>query len=212
MYFVKGAALTGDAPQNARGRRTRDALLAATRALLEEQGFEALTMAAVADRAGVTRRAVYLHFASRGELVAALFDYVSDAEGLHASIAGVRAAPDAVSALDEWARHLARFHPKALAVTRAIERVHSDDPDAAAHRRRYLTEQLDVCRWIIRRLDEEGRLAPAWTAETGSEMLWALISTDMLERLLVERRWSRKALGERLGVLLRSTFVAAARP
>ncbi|HSO53579.1 MAG TPA: TetR family transcriptional regulator, partial [Actinomycetes bacterium] len=41
-----------DRPQNARSRRTRAALLAAARSLLEEQGAEALTMAAVAERAG----------------------------------------------------------------------------------------------------------------------------------------------------------------
>ena len=64
-------------PTNARSRRTRTALLASTRAILEEQGFEALTMTAVADRAGVTRRAVYMHFASRAELLGALFDYVA---------------------------------------------------------------------------------------------------------------------------------------
>ncbi len=43
-------------PANARSRRTRAALLASARSLLEEEGFEALTMAAVAERAGVTRR------------------------------------------------------------------------------------------------------------------------------------------------------------
>ena len=194
-------------PGNARSRRTRAALLAATRALLEEQGFDALTMAAVADRAGVTRRAVYLHFESRGELIAALFDYVSETEGLAESMAAVQAAPSAAAALDEWARHVARFHPKALAVTRAVEQVHRHDPDAAEHRKRYLSEQLAACRSVMRRLEEEGVLAPPWTAEVASEMLWALLATDMLERLLVERRWSRRALGDRLGLLLRSTFL-----
>jgi AcrR family transcriptional regulator len=84
-------------PRNARSRRTRAALLAATRALLEEQGTEALTMAAVAERAGVSRRAVYLHFASRTELLTALFGYVSDQEGLAASLEQVWQAPDAAT-------------------------------------------------------------------------------------------------------------------
>ena len=60
-------------PQNARSRRTSGALLHATRDLIDEQGFEALTMAAVAERAGVSRRAVYLHFSTRTELVTALY-------------------------------------------------------------------------------------------------------------------------------------------
>src|SRR5829696_2761700 len=81
-------------PANARGRRTREALLAAARALLEEAGFEGLTMAAVAQRAGVTRRAVYLHFGCRSDLVTALFGYVNETEDLRASLRPVHEAPD----------------------------------------------------------------------------------------------------------------------
>src|SRR5688500_6249391 len=110
-------------PTNARSRRTRAALLAASRAILEEEGFEALTMTAAAERAGVTRRAMYLHFASRAELIGALFDYVASVEGLHDSTRSVWQAPDAVAALDEWAAHLARYHPRLLAVDRAMQRV-----------------------------------------------------------------------------------------
>ena len=88
-------------PRNARSRRTAEALLSSARALLEAQGFEAMTMTAVAERAGVTRRSVYLHFASRAELVAALFEYVNQAEGLAESAAPVWGAPDAATALYE---------------------------------------------------------------------------------------------------------------
>ena len=193
-------------PSNARSRRTRAALLSATRSLLEERGFDALTMVAVADRAGVSRRAVYLHFASRSELVSALFDYVAQTEGLAESTAPVWDAPDAAAALDEWARHLARYHPRLIAVTRAVERVQRDDPDAAAHRERVVQAQLANCRRLAEWLEREGRLAPPWTVETATDMLWALISTDMIEGLLT-RRWSRRLLGERLGLLLRSTFM-----
>jgi hypothetical protein len=43
-------------------------------------------------------------------------------------------------------------------------------------------------------------------------MLWALMSFDVLEALVVDRRWSRKKLARRLSVLLRSTFVAEPEP
>src|SRR6266540_2122447 len=79
-------------PRNARSRRTRAALLDAARALLEEQGTESLTMATVAERAGISRRAVYLHFASRTELLTELFGYVSEQEGLASSLEPVWAA------------------------------------------------------------------------------------------------------------------------
>lgn len=54
-------------------------------------------MAAVADHAGVTRRAVYLHFATRADLAIALFDHVGDIEDLSASLELVWTAPPAAA-------------------------------------------------------------------------------------------------------------------
>jgi AcrR family transcriptional regulator len=194
-------------PANARSRRTRAALLAAARAILEEHGFEALTMTAVGEHAGVTRRSVYLHFPTRASLVAALFDFNAETEGLQASLERVWAAPDGASALDAWASHLAEYHPRLLAVDRAVERVRHDDADAAELRRRVVAAKLHAARRLARRLDEEGRLAAPWTAGTAADMLFALVSSDVIEALTVDRRWSRRRLAEHLSLLLRATFV-----
>ena len=194
------------APANARSRRTRATLLTGARRLLEEDGFEALTMAAVAERAGVTRRAVYLHFASRADLVAGLFDHVAGEEGLAESLARVWAAPDAAAALDEWARHLARYHTRLLAVDRAVERVRRADRDAARHRERVVRAKLASCRRLAERLEGERVLAAPWTADSAADMLFALTSSDVVEGLTVDRRWSRQKLADHLGLLLRSTF------
>jgi AcrR family transcriptional regulator len=182
--------------------------LAAARSLLEERGFDALTMAAVAERAGVSRRAVYLHFASRTDLVGALFDYVAETEGLRASLRRVHDAPDAVTALDEWARHEAMFHGRILGVTSALEHVGRADPDAAIWRRQIAEYQFRDCRALAERLEREHCLAPNWTVETAADMLWALISTEPLEKLLVDRHWSPQQYAERYAQLLRSTFLA----
>lgn len=195
-------------PSNARSRRTHAALLAATRSILEDEGFEALTMGAVAELAGVSRGAAYLHFASRADLVSALFRHIAETEGLAESTERVWQAPTAVDALDEWARHLARYHPRLIAVTRAVERVRGLDPDAAAHRRRVVRAQLANCRRLATWLHDEGRLAPPWTVDTATDMLWALISTDMIDGLLADRGWSQRRLAESLGLLLRATFTA----
>jgi AcrR family transcriptional regulator len=199
-----------EAPTNARSRRTRATLLAAARDLLEESGFEALTMAAVADRAGVTRRSVYLHFASRAELVGGLFDHVAGAEGLQESLDRVWAQPEAVGALDEWARHLARYHTRVLAVDRAVERVRRADEDAARHRQRVVRGKLAGCRRLAQRLEDENVLSAGWTVDTAADMLFALSSSDVVEGLTVDRRWPRTKLAEQLGLLLRATFAGAA--
>lgn len=195
---------------NARSRRTRTALLAAARALLEEGGFGALTIGAVADRAGVSRRAVYLHFASPSALIGALFDYVAEQEGLQASLRRVREAPDSLTGLDEWARHEATYHARILAVARALEHAGRDNPEAAAWRQRIADYQLADCRMLAERLQGEGRLAPGWTVATAADMLWALISTEALERLLVDRRWSPQRYAKLYAQLLRNAFALSA--
>jgi AcrR family transcriptional regulator len=195
-------------PANARGRRTRLALLAAARALLEERGFHVLTMSAVAERAGVTRRAVYLRFRSRSDLVGALFEYVAETEGLADSLQRVRSAPDALTALDEWARHEASYHARILGVARALEHVGREDPDAADWRERIAQHQLVDCRLLAQRLADEQRLAPPWTVESATEMLWALTSTELVDRLVSDRHWSCDQYQARFAQLLRRTFVA----
>ena len=194
-------------PRNARSRRTSGALLDATRALLEERGAEALTMAAVAERAGVSRRAVYLHFSSRAELLRELFHHVSEQEGLVASLRAVWEAGDAAAALDQWAGHLARFHPRILAVASAVQRVRHADPDAAAHWQLVVADQQAACRRLAAWLARERRLARPWTVQAAADMLWALMSFELLEQLLVDRGWSVRRYRTHLAALLRATFL-----
>lgn len=194
-------------PQNARSRRTCAAILDATRKLIEAEGFETLTMAAVAQRAGVSRRAVYLHFTSRAELLSALLRHLGEAEELGESLERVWAAPDAVSAVDEWAGHLARAHPRILPIARAVEQVRRTDQDAAALREAIMERWRKGCRRLAGWLEEEGRLVAPWTVDDAADMMWALMSWDVLEGLTIEREWSAQRYAEAMALLLRSTFV-----
>jgi AcrR family transcriptional regulator len=196
-----------DEPLNARSRRTNDALLSAARSLIEQSGFEALTMAAVAERAGVTRRAVYLHYSSRAELLSELLRHLGEAEELGVSLERVWASSDSVAALDEWARHLARAHPRIMPIARAVDQERRTDPDAATMRDNIMRRWLLGCRRLATWLRDEGRLAEPWTVDSAADMLWALMSWDVLEGLMVERGWSAERYAEYMGVLLRSTFV-----
>ena len=68
-------------PRRGRPRRASagEAILDATLALLAERGFQATTIEAIADRAGVGRNTIYRRWASKEELIAdALHELTSD--------------------------------------------------------------------------------------------------------------------------------------
>lgn len=196
-------------PQNERGHRTRAAILDAAWRLLEEQGGAGLTMSEVARRVGVTRRALYLHFASRTDLVMGLLEHVDNELDLKSSMRPVREAPDAVSALEEFAAHLASYHRKILVIDRAVTHGRHSDPDLAVLFDQGLEAWLQTCRKLAARLANEGRLAEPWTVSTAADMLVALMRDEVVETLAIERGWSEEEHRTLLMTLFRRTFVKA---
>src|SRR5271155_5190685 len=62
--------------QAERAAETRDALIAAARPLFAAQGFSEAALETIVRAAGVTRGALYHHFADKTELFAAVFEQV----------------------------------------------------------------------------------------------------------------------------------------
>lgn len=196
-----------ETPANARSQRTRAALLESARAIIEDGGVKALTMAAVAERARVTRRTAYLHFATRADLLVALFEHVARTEDLAGTLAPVWAAEDAAEALDLWVQHLTRYLMRIARVAQALYRERRTDPDVAAHWKVVSREHRRDCRRLATQLAEADRLSPAWTVRAASDMLWVLMSYDVLSGLVEDRGWSVDQYVGHLQLLLRSTLL-----
>ena len=197
-------------PQNPRSERTRAALLDAAWRLLEEHGPAAATMTAVADAAGISRRGLYLHFASRAELLTALVQHVDRALDLEGSIRPILEAPDALTALDEWVRHLTTYHVRLRPVLEAIDRARATDPDVEVMWAHAMQNWRSGAHLLASWLEREGRLAAHWTVPAAADALWALmVGFNRLWGALVEERgWSKEEVGALLRRLHRSTLVA----
>lgn len=195
-----------DTPLNQRSRDTRAAVLDATWQLLEQSGGAGLTMAAVADAAGISRRGLYLHFSSRGQLFGSLVAHIDEAMGLEASLRPLIEAPDALTALDALGEHVAHYHSRLVAIIRAMDRSRHDDPDAAALWAGATATWYEGCRGLADRLAAEGRLAAGWTPTTAADLLWALMSVELLDDLVGDRGWSVDDYATRLKLLMRRTL------
>jgi len=88
-------------------RTSHDAITAAARAILEEDGLDAVSMQAVADRVGVRAPSLYKHVADRQALIRAVTDAVT--ADLGAAVRPRRAAPDPRADLRRIARTYRAF-------------------------------------------------------------------------------------------------------
>jgi len=87
MRCARGAIRDPDRP---RGERTRERLAAAALGLLEEGGYRAASVAAIAERSGVAAGALYRHFPSKADMFVEVFRSAADRElaALRDAVAG----------------------------------------------------------------------------------------------------------------------------
>jgi len=201
-------------PQNARSQRTRDAILGATFALLVEGGVASVTMAEVADRAGCSRRALYLHFASRAEILVAMIGYADRRFGLEAYVAPVLEAEGPVERLRALGTFLGAYHTKLAPLLRAVAAERETDEAARAAWEAAMAGWRGNAARIVAELEAEELLHPRFEdPEDAVDLMYSLMSVDLLRVLVDERGWSP----EKYGAHMAETFVAllvadAARP
>jgi len=150
---------------------TRQRLLDAARAVVEQHGYGGASVAAIAERAGVAAGTLYRHFPSKAELFVEVFRDVCEREIASAT----RAAAAADSAAAKLDAVLANFARRALAnpvlawaliaepVDPAIEQVRID------YRRTYTRHVERLLRAAIR----QGDAPPQQTAITAAALVGA---------------------------------------
>ena len=165
---------------------TRDRILDSARQLLEKQGNAVPTMSAIARAAGISRQALYLHFADHAELLQALVAHLDDREQVQVGIAAVQAAGDAAGQIRAWAVMQTWHNPRIAAIARALDNARNTDPSAAAAWRDRTGNRLRGALSIVERLREEGRLHPTWTTAEAAALLWELTSFHVWDDLVNE--------------------------
>jgi AcrR family transcriptional regulator len=138
----------------------------------------------------MSRQSIYVHFHSKARLLLELVDYVDESEGVPTLAKRIETAPSAEQALDRFIDLVAKVAPRIFRVVAALDAAHSEDAIAAAAWRDRADRRRRRCRDIVRRLVEEGRLAPELEVSTATDLLWTLASVRVWEELVVNRRWS----------------------
>jgi AcrR family transcriptional regulator len=167
------------APQRGRPRseEASNAILSAAAELLLERGLAAVTMDAVAARAGVSKATIYRWWPTKETLAldALYHEWASvPRAGDTGSLRG-----DLLSLLRPWAR-LARRRPYGRAIAALVAEAQTDPVFARHYRARFVQPRREQGRAIFRRAIERGEVA----ADTKVEVALDLLYGPVYHRLL----------------------------
>ncbi len=180
----------------------KEKILEAALSLVMKRGGADITMAQIARAADMSRQAVYLHFADRGELFVAMVRYADDKRGLEHEIRLIREAPTGLEAMRRMVSLQARSNPQIWPAARTLDAVRRTDPEIERSWQDRLQHRLAGCRDIMRRVKHDGDLIPGTDVDTAADLLWTLTSLRMWEDLVVLRGWSAKRYEEHVNTLL----------
>lgn len=187
---------------------TKTRILRATLELLESGQTAKLRMADIARKAGVSRQALYLHFATRTELLAAATRYQDAEKDTARRLAPSRAAQTGVERLDAFVAAWTAYVPEIHAAARALLALYDTDPEAAAAWDQRMADVREGCAAAIGALARDGMLAPGFDAETATDALWTLLSVRNWEQFTGRCGWSQKTYEARILAMARRLFVA----
>lgn len=169
--------------------KTRERILQAAWDLLENDDGN-VRLADVAERAGVSRQTVYLHFGDRTSLLIAVVDYIDETLGAAQRIAHIMSAGTATEALTRLISEISSFTERIDRVARVIETGRDHDQGLAAAWEDRMEGRRRVTWMITSRLADEEALDPEWTVETASQLLYALTSPTTWHLAVRQLGWT----------------------
>lgn len=164
-------------------------------------------MGDIAKAAGITRQAVYLHFASRADLLVAATKYLDEVLDVDRRLAPSRAATSGVERLALYIDCWGNYIPEIYGVAKALLLAQDTDEAAAAAWKDRMLAMRDGCRAAIDALHADGKLASEWTPQRATDALWTMLLVPNWENLTIECGWSTEQYVRWMKTLARRTFV-----
>jgi len=176
--------------------------------LVREHGASAVTMAAIADAAGLSRQMVYVHFRSRAGLLTAMARDHDRRSGFAARVAAARELPP-VEGLERLLCDWLAYVPEILPVARALEAAAITGEAGGSAWRDRMDDLHAVFGEAVARVAEDGRLARGWTTASATDWAWARCQPGGWQQLVVERGWDA---GDYTDRCVRSVLAEIVRP
>jgi AcrR family transcriptional regulator len=186
---------------------TRRRILEAARELLEAKPGANISMRQVAERAEVSRQALYLHFEDRTSLFLEVSRLADSTLRTPARQRRIDEAPTARDAFREAIALQAWLKPRLKGVATALDVLRRSDPAADAAWQEREHARLERCEQLIRRVHDDGELASGWDVSTAARCFWAVTSQRVWDDLAMEQRWTTAQYRTHITALLETALL-----
>jgi AcrR family transcriptional regulator len=213
---VKGTRRYESPRRRQQADATRREMLEAARALFEERGYGATTVAAIAAGANVSQKTVYAAFETKSGLLRALWHLLLRGDEDGAPVGERRWYLDVLEERDperqlRLAAHASRVvKERAGGLLHVIRSAAPLDAEAGELWQRIESDFYENQRAIVQTLDERRALAPGLDVTGGTDILWTLNHPDVWQLLVRERGWRPERFEQWLGDTLTAQLLAPA--
>src|SRR5881396_1965174 len=169
---------------------TRRRIVEATRQLLQNEGYAAMTIEAIAQRAEVSAQSVYAIFKSKTGILTALLDQSTFGADYEEAVRQAMSAEHAETRLRLAAPIARQIHDAQSATFDLLRGAGVVAPELAKLERQRERLRYERQERMIISLRDAGRLRPELDYATARDIFWMLTGRDVYRMLVRERGWS----------------------
>jgi AcrR family transcriptional regulator len=191
---------------------TRRRIVQATRQLLRSEGYDAMTVEAIAQRAGVSAQSVYALFKSKAGILAELLDQSTFGEKYDDAVQQAMSASDPETRLRLAARIARQIHEPLSATFDLLRGAGVVAPTLAKLEQERERLRYERQERMIVFLRDAKRLRLGLNHRTARDIFWMVTGRDPYRMLVRERGWSPQQYQEWLADTLVHSLLSPAKP
>lgn len=184
--------------RQARAAEARRRIVWAAHELLVENGYAATTIAAIAERAGVSAPTVYAGFGSKAQLLKVAIDIALAGDEDSTPIADrpvstwVYDADTAPELVARYAEMMGELASRAGAIYGVLVRAADAEPELAALLDDLEQQRLRAATMVARGIRDRGGLPGGRSLDEARDVVWIVNAPELYVNLTTKRHWSTK--------------------
>jgi AcrR family transcriptional regulator len=186
---------------------TRARIAAAARLLLTQNGYDGMTIPAVARAAGVAVPTVYAIFGSKKGIVSELLDQARFGDEYQTLVNDVQQVTAPLERLAFVPRIARRVYESEVPIEDLLRGAGMLAPELAAVEDERDCQRFDRQVIVIDALQKAKLFRPGLTRDTARDILWCLTSRDLYRMLIRDRKWTPQQYETWLNDILRRELI-----